>query len=165
MNAVNEIKPTLVLGLGNMLLRDEGIGVHVVAALRDVALPDSVEVVDGATAGLELLDVLEGRRKVVVVDAMGGDCAPGTVLRLAPEDLLPQAEPTVSLHEVGLFETLAVGRRIGVEPSEVVIIGARPFELDCGLELSASMRQLLPEIIDVVLKEVGIAGAKRREVA
>ena len=82
--------PTLVLGLGNVLLRDEGVGVRVVQALERVILPPDVEVFDGATAGVDLLDVLADRRKVVVINAIAGDSPPGTVLRLTPADLAPR---------------------------------------------------------------------------
>ena len=74
--------PMLVLGVGNILLRDEGIGVRVVEAMQKLDLPPEVELFDGATAGMDLLNVLADRRKVIVIDAIEGDYEPGTVLRL-----------------------------------------------------------------------------------
>ncbi len=147
--------PTLVLGLGNILLRDEGVGVRVVEAMEGLELPPDVELFDGGTAGLDLLDVLAHRRKVIVVDAVEGSSAPGTVLRLSPEDLVPQAAPTVSLHEVGFLETLTVARQLGIAPAEVVVLGIKPKEVSCGLDLSPEIARLIPRVIELVLADVG----------
>jgi hydrogenase maturation protease len=146
--------PTLVLGLGNILLSDEGVGVRVVEAMGQAALPPDVEILDGGTAGVDLLDTLADRRKVVVIDAIDGDIAPGTVLRLTPEELVPRHEPGVSLHDLGLVETLALARHLDASPEEVVIIGVRPHSVECGLELSAQIRELVPKIIELVMAEL-----------
>ncbi|MGD8450809.1 MAG: hydrogenase maturation protease [Phycisphaerae bacterium] len=146
--------PVLVLGLGNILLRDEGVGVRVIETLRERSRPEGVEFFDGATAGLDLLDVLADRRTVVVVDAIAGDYAPGTVLRLTPEDLLPSDHPGVSLHEMGILETLTVARHLGNAPHEVVIIGIKPFEVDYGLNLTDEMQRLMPDILALVSAEL-----------
>jgi len=150
--------PTLVLGLGNILLRDEGVGVRVVQAMERMALPREVEVFDGATAGVDLLDVLAERRKVVVIDAIAGDSPPGTVLRLTPADLAPRHERGVSLHDLGLLETLALAEQLNVSPEEVVIIGVKPHSVACGLELSPELARAVPQIIELVLAELEWAG-------
>ena len=128
--------PILVLGVGNILLRDEGVGVRVVEAMRNLQLPPGVELLDGATAGLDLLDALADRRKVVVIDAIEGSSEPGTVLRLGLEDLIPRDGHNVSLHEMGLLETITVAGHLGIAPQEVVVIGVKPYDMSCGLELS-----------------------------
>lgn len=145
---------TLVLGLGNILLRDEGIGVRVAQALEGVPLPPDVEVVDGATAGFGLLGLLANRRKVIVIDAIMADEQPGTVLRLSPEDLLPPPGQSLSLHDVGLLEALAAARQLGESPHEVVIFGVQPQVIECGLELSPALAGLVPRIIELVLAEL-----------
>jgi hydrogenase maturation protease len=152
-------RPILVLGLGNILLRDEGVGVHVVRALEHRTLPPNVEVVDGATAGFALVDVLADRRKVIVVDAIAADCAPGTVLRLTAADLAPQLATPLSLHEVGLAEALAATRQLGIAPQEVVVIGVRPDLVECGLELSPRISALVPRMVELVLAELGCVAA------
>lgn len=145
---------TLVLGLGNILLRDEGIGVRVVQAMEQAALPPDVEILDGGTAGVDLLDVLADRQKVVVIDAIDGELAPGTVLRLTPDELAPRREPGVSLHDLGLLETLAMARQLNAAPREVVIIGVKPYRVECGLDLTAEASRLVPRIVDLVLAEL-----------
>jgi len=146
--------PTLVLGVGNILLRDEGIGVRVVEAMAREGAPDGVELFDGATAGLDLLDALAGRRKVIVIDALDADCEPGTVLRLEPEELAPHPAQSVSVHDIGLMETLVVARQLGIAPESVVILGVRPAEVDCGLELSPQIAALVPRIVELVRAEL-----------
>lgn len=146
--------PLLVLGVGNILLRDEGVGVRVVEAMERMSLPPGVELFDGATAGLDLLDVLAHRRKVVIIDAVDGDCEPGTVLRLDLEDLAPQAGQGVSLHEIGLSEALRASKQLGIAPQEVVVLGVKPKNEDCGLELSPEIARLVPDIIEFVLAEL-----------
>ena len=153
--------PILVLGLGNILLRDEGIGVRVVEAMGSVNLSPGVEIIDGATAGFDLIDLLADRRKVIVIDAIDGQCEPGTVLRLNPEDLVPQDSRGVSLHEMGLLEALTAARQLGVAPDEVVIIGVQPNDVSCGLDLSPEMARLVPAIIGLVLAE--LEGAENKD--
>ena len=146
--------PTLVLGLGNILLRDEGVGVRVVQAMKQMRLPPDVEVFDGATAGVDLLDVLADRRRVVVIDAIAGDSPPGTVLRLTPDDLAPRHTRGVSLHDLGLVEALALAKQLNAYPEEVVIIGVKPHRVECGLELSPKTARMVPRIIEQVLVEL-----------
>lgn len=150
--------PTLILGLGNILLRDEGVGVHVIRALEMVALGADVELFDGATAGMDLLDVLSDRERVVVVDAIDAHVEPGTILRLRPEQLL--SGRGLSLHEAGLIDALIAARQMGVACGEVTIIGIRPFVVEWGLGLSAEMERLLPRLVAVVEMEAG-AGLPR----
>jgi hydrogenase maturation protease len=130
------------------------VGVRVIEAMQRVDLPPDVELFDGATAGLDLLDVLANRRKVIVIDAMDGEAAPGTVARLQPGDLAPQGSAGLSLHEIGLLETLLAAKRLGICPEEVVILGIKPKDLDCGLDLSPEIAALVPRIVDMVLSEL-----------
>lgn len=148
--------PILVLGLGNILLRDEGVGVRAVEAMQRLDLPRGVELFDGATAGLDLLDVLADRRKVIVIDAIEGEVDPGTVLRLGVDDLVPREGRGVSLHELGFMETLAVARRLGIAPQEVIVLGVKPKDVSWGLDLSPEIDRLVPEIVRHVVGELEV---------
>ncbi|MFH0981281.1 MAG: HyaD/HybD family hydrogenase maturation endopeptidase [Planctomycetota bacterium] len=152
--SVRKTCPTLVLGIGNILLRDEGVGVRVVEALARMELPPDVEVVDGGTAGLDLLEVLADRRKVIVIDAVEGNLEPGTVMRLGGADFVPRGGQSVSLHDIGLLETLLVARQLGIAPQEVVVFGIKPKEAGCGLALSPEVERVVPRVIESVLAEV-----------
>jgi len=159
-------KPILVLGIGNILLKDEGVGVHVVqameakAAVGEIHVPDDVEFFDGGTFGIDLVDTLVNRRKVIVVDAAQANAPPATVLRVRREDLAARSSADLSLHQVGLLETLTMARHLGGEPAEVVVIGIVPKDMSPGLELSPEVSLVVPHVIEMVLREIPGAGAR-----
>ncbi len=146
--------PVLVLGIGNILMGDEGVGVRVVEAMQGMDLPAGVELFDGATAGIDLLDVLAERRKVVVIDALDSDDEPGTVVRLTPDDLGPKSRVDLSAHELGLMEMLVMARHLGIAPGEVVVLGVRPDRVEASLELSPLIASLVPKVIELVFAEL-----------
>ncbi len=143
---------TLVVGMGNLIYRDEGVGVHVIEEMKKMELPPHVELLDIGTSTLDLIAYLDGVRKLIVIDAMKAGQTPGTLYRCRPEDLLPKEEGPVSLHEIGLLETLVIAKKKGLE-IDAVVIGVEPKVFDWGMELSKEVKDRLPEIIDAVLKE------------
>ena len=146
--------PILVLGIGNILLRDEGVGVRVIEQMQKMHLPDDVELVDGGTAGADLLDVLAERQKVIVIDAVQADCEPGTVLRFSADELLRPERTNMSLHELGLAEALTMTRQLECAPENVVVFGIKPKEIGCGLELSKEIAASVPKVVELVLAEI-----------
>jgi len=153
----------LVLGLGNILLKDEGIGVHIVQKLQELSLLDNVEVIDGGTAGLDILLSQEGLGKLVVIDAMRAGKKPGTIyktrLKSEEKDRLGkifsrEGKSKISLHQIGLGDALAAAEKINCAPGEIIIIGIEPKEIDYGLELTEEVKQRIPEIINTVLEEI-----------
>lgn len=145
---------TVVIGIGNILLKDEGVGVHAVRALQEEGLPPDVEVIDGGTATMELLSILQEADRVVVIDAVKGGGAPGTLYRVTPKELMGGGERPLSLHQVGLLEVLQMARQLGSQ-AEVVIIGVEPKEISWGMELTPEVEQKLPRVVEIVLKELG----------
>ena len=154
MSADGNRSPVLVLGIGNILLRDEGVGVRVIEQMQKIPLPDDVELIDGGTAGADLLDVLAERKKVIVIDAVQADCEPGTVLRFSVDDLVRPNGVGISLHELGLGGALAMTRQLGCEPKEVVVFGIKPKDMSCGLELSEQISAAVPKVVELVLEEI-----------
>jgi hydrogenase maturation protease len=167
----------LVLGIGNILLKDEGVGVHVVQTMADqvtkgmLRLPEEVELVDGGTFGIDLLDTIAGRRKVIVVDAVQVTAAEtaepsktlaGAILRFTAADLQQRQAADLSLHQIGLFETLTMAQQLGCAVGEVVILGIVPKTLESGLELSPEVVAAVPKVIELVLKEIRDAGFEPR---
>jgi len=146
--------PILVLGIGNILLRDEGVGVRAIEQMQKMHLPDDVELVDGGTAGADLLDVLSDRRKVIVIDAVQADCEPGTVLRFSADDLVHPDGVGMSLHELGLGEALTMTKQLGCAPEDVLVFGIRPKDIRCGLELSGEVEASVSKVIEFVLEEI-----------
>jgi hydrogenase maturation protease len=127
----------LVLGLGNILMRDEGLGVRVVEWLNHhYEFPSDVEVVDGGTLGLDLLPMVEDAQSLLVVDALEVGKSPGTIVQLRDEEVPAFMALKVSPHQTGLPDLLAAAQLRGRVPSEVVLLGAQIGDLGLGLEMS-----------------------------
>jgi len=142
-----------VVGVGNLLLKDEGIGVHIAHALQQIDIPYNVKIIDGGTSP-DLPDCLENVDKLIIIDAVKTGGQPGTIYRFHPYDMDIESEGIISLHELGLAQSLRMMRLMGNEPKETVTIGIEPKEIDWGTELSAELQQKIPEIINIVLGEI-----------
>ncbi len=140
-----------VVGIGNVLLGDEGIGCHVAQALEGVPLPD-VEIIDGGTCP-DVLELVDRADKLVIVDAVKGGGVPGQIYRFRPEDITVEQKRVLSLHDMSLMDSLKL-TQLWHSMGETVIIGIEPRELGWGLELSPELRQKMPQIIDAVLGEL-----------
>ena len=148
-------KRTVIVGVGNVLLKDEGIGVHVVRALQEMSLASpkgEVEVVDGGTSP-DAFDSAEGADKLIIVDAACGGGEPGTIYRFAPDDVSGEPKFLASLHDLGLLDSLRMMEAVGDPPRDTVIIGVEPAEVDWGLELTPVLRGKLPDVVRRVVEE------------
>lgn len=146
----------VVLGVGNVLLTDEGVGVKAIKELEKMGFPEGVEFIDGGTAGYGLIPMIEGAAKLIVVDAVDADAEPGTIYRFTPEDVAPERQsPEVrfSLHDVGLIEALQLAKFAGND-CETVIFGIQPKSLDWGLELTPEVEAKLPRLLELVAEEI-----------
>jgi hydrogenase maturation protease len=142
---------TLVLGVGNLLLADEGVGVHAVRALQREPLPDQVAALEVGTAFLDVLPEVGRADRIVVVDAMEGGGAPGTIYRV-PFDECAHPPVLASLHGLDLSRVFYLaGRSAG---PEAVVIGVEPACIGWGLELSPELQRAIPEIVAVVRREL-----------
>jgi len=142
----------MVLGLGNVLLGDEGFGVHVIHRLQQSELPDGVRIEEGGVEGLNLLGRLEGIKKLLVVDVMMIDIQPGE-LRLIKSEQMP-GEPgkqIVSFHQVGVLELMHLAELIGYQP-EVTFLVTRPEIMDWSMELSPKLRSAVDTAVEEVRK-------------
>jgi len=146
----------LILGLGNLLLRDEGVGVHTVNALTQRhRLPDGVRVVDGGTAGMDLLDLVAGCERLIVCDAVRSDEPPGSAFRIGGDDMAAFFAARISPHQIGLSDVLANLELLGERPAQITIVGIVPDDLGLGTELSAAGRRGMERGIDLILAELG----------
>jgi hydrogenase maturation protease len=146
-----------VVGIGNVLLRDEGIGCHVVHALERVPLP-GVEIIDGGTCP-DVLELLKDADKLVIVDAVKGGGTPGRIYRFHPEDITVEQHPLLSLHDMSLIDSLKL-MQLWHNIDEAIIIGVEPGEIGWGLELSPKLQESMPQIIDAILSELDDIGPK-----
>ncbi|HEX9020189.1 MAG TPA: HyaD/HybD family hydrogenase maturation endopeptidase [Nitrospirota bacterium] len=137
-------RPISVIGLGNILMRDEGVGVHVIRAFQErYDTPDGVEIVDGGTAGFDLLPLIEGRDKVLLVDAVNFGREPGAIDVLVNDEIPARFSTKASLHHLGLMDILSITKLAGSAPGELCLVGIQPKALEVGLDMT-------PEICDKV---------------
>jgi hydrogenase maturation protease len=151
----------LILGIGNILLSDEGAGVKAVWRLqRDYVMPPGVEILDGGTSGMELLGTIESRRRLFILDAISSDNAePGSVVRIDLSQDPGFFQNKISPHQLGLSEVLAVTQLTGTQPEHIVLYGIRPSSLDTGTELSPEAQSGISQALDMLvrdLEELGI---------
>lgn len=149
----------VVLGLGNILLRDEGVGVRVIEALAErYVLPPEIEVVDGGTAGMELLNVIAGCDHLLICDAVKDDAPPGTVIKLSDAEVPALFQTRFSPHQLGLADVLATLTLSDEAPRAVTLIGIVPLDLELGIELSLEIGaavEMAVEEVAAVLRELG----------
>jgi len=144
----------LVLGLGNVLLEDDGVGSAAVAQLLErFDAPAGVRVLDGGTLGLSLLPYFDEADSVVLVDAVRADGSPGTLVRLDGDDVGPAVATRLSPHQVGVADLLDGARWLDRYPRHVVLLGIVPQSIDLGLGLSPAVRASLPELVTLVVGE------------
>ena len=144
---------TLILGLGNPLRGDDGIGPRVIEEIVRRGLPEGVSSLDGGTGGFDLLNVLEGWKRVVVVDAADVGREPGQFVRFTPEQVRFIDTTSHSLHHAGLGEVLALADVLGQVLPEMVIFGVQPGKVGWGQGLSPAVEAALPALTDAVLEE------------
>lgn len=144
---------TLILGLGNIIMGDDGFGPRVIERLRSRRLPPSVTLLDGGTGGVDLLPRLEGVRNLIVVDAVDLGKAPGTVRRLTGEEM-PEEQSLLSPHQAGLPGLLQLAGLTGVLPERVVLWGVQPERVEPGLELTETMAAQVDAVVARVLDEI-----------
>lgn len=145
----------VVLGVGNLILADEGVGVRVVEALqREYAMPEGVEIIDGGTSGMELLDEMSNLDLLLVVDAIAAGKPPATLVTLRDAEVPVFFRRNLSPHAIGLSDVLASLEFMGAEPKESVIIGVQPVSMELSTELTPEIAALVPTLVQQVVDEL-----------
>lgn len=149
------MKRITVLGIGNILLQDEGFGVRVVEELqRRYRFPETVQVLDGGTLGMDLLRFITGTDRLLVIDAIDGGQPPGSFYRLTGEAVQAYFQDKVSLHELGLKDVLASLKVLDEPVAEVVIVGVQPAVLDLGLDLTPAVAAMVEPAVAAVIAQL-----------
>ncbi len=145
-----------VLGIGNILLTDEGFGVRVIEDLFDqYVFPDNVSIVEGGVLGIHLLGILSRADHLIVVDAVKNKQPPGTLYRLEKEELPERILMKNSLHQTDFLETLTLCQMIDQAPETIVVLGAEPSDIEThGVELTPVVAARVDEMVARVLQEL-----------
>jgi hydrogenase maturation protease len=147
---IGKLGKIAVLGMGNALLKDEGVGIHLIRSLKDLPGLESVDLIDGGTSP-GAVDLVRDADRLIVVDAAYGGGEPGSIYCLTPEQIKNQ-KPS-SIHELNVLHMLWNLYIMGESP-DITIIGIEPKETDWGLDLSPELEERLPRITEFVLKTI-----------
>lgn len=150
------MKKTLILGVGNYILSDDGLSVHVLERLQaDNLIPDEIQMIDGGTCGLDLLQYLEGVSNLIIIDAIKTrDGIPGSIIRLDGDKVPAYLSVKISPHDIGLPDLLATAKLRDLYPEKIVVFGIQPASLELGVELSPEVAANVESLIELIQKEV-----------
>lgn len=149
----------LVLGVGNVLCSDDGLGAVAVSRLaQQYDWPDGTRVMDGGTLGLSLLPYLEDARAVILVDAVRDEAAPGSLVRSEGDEVAPAVLHRLLPHQIGVADLLAAARWRGWHPTKLVLLGLVPETLEPGLGRSPAVEASLPALVERIVEEARTLG-------
>ena len=153
------VRKVLILGLGNILFQDEGLGVRAAECLQACnSIPEDVQVLDGGTLGLSLLPFLDDVTHLLILDTVDAGQPPGTLVRLEGKAIPVALSHKLSMHQVGLQELLVAGSLTGSLPENIVLWGVQPETIDWGLGLTNPVENALEQLVDSVLNELANLG-------
>jgi len=158
--ATHRKEKILILGVGNVLLNDEGVGVHIAQKMINLDLPPEVRVVEGGTDGFGLMHLILEADRLILIDAVKGGDAPGSIYRFDLEDCPPYPDPyKTSVHQISILEVIHLADLIGSTPA-TTIIGIEPKSTDMGMTLSPEVEARIPRIIELVREEITRGSAR-----
>lgn len=149
------MKNIVVIGIGNILLKDDGVGVYVIRQLENENLSSTIELVDGGTSTLDTLSYFLEYNKVIIVDCLKAGHKPGTMYKINPEEIKNYKKENLSIHDVQILDVVKIANMMGKFP-EVVIFGIEPQVISLDTELSENMKNKIPEIIKHIKAELNI---------
>jgi hydrogenase maturation protease len=148
---MNKVDKVIIIGIGNLLLMDEGIGIHVINELERHKLPENVDIYDGGTGGFKLIDLMHEAKRVIFIDAVETGKAPGTITTFKSKDVRSiYPKKKYSLHDTDLLEVIKMVELLD-NPPEIEIVGVQPKIINYGLAPSKELRDVMPDIINTML--------------
>jgi hydrogenase maturation protease len=156
MEKAETVKKTVILGVGNLLLRDEGVGVHAAVNLQDYPLPENFEVIEGGTDGFKLFHIIMEADRLIVVDCVKGGDEPASIYRFDIDDFdhFPDIYKT-SVHQISITEVVNLSGTMRTPP-RTTIVGVEPEEISMSMELSPKIKAKLPKVLEIVLETAGL---------
>jgi hydrogenase maturation protease len=151
--------PVLVLGMGNVLLEDEGLGIHALKLLQQrYRFSPDVEFLDGGTSGMSLVDQISSRAYLLVLDAVQTGEPPGTLVKMSDQDVPVYFGTKVTFHQLGLSDVLASLALSDEQPAHITVLGLVPDSLELSLEPSEKIRSRLDELVEAAAAELEALG-------
>jgi hydrogenase maturation protease len=145
----------VVLGIGNTILTDEAAGVRAVEALaQEYKVPSNVQLIDGGTSGMEMLEDLSNLDFLIVIDVVKTGGAPGTVVKIAGEDIPVFFRKKLSPHQIALPDVLASLELLDTMPKEIIVLGVEPISLELGMEMTATVAERVPQLAKMAASEL-----------
>lgn len=144
----------LILGVGNLLLADDGFGVHVVNELRNIPFPPGITLIEAGIVSHQLIPDLHDADLLIFIDAVEAGDTPGSIFRFRPEDMRFMSNLKTSLHEMSLMDVLHMTELTGKRP-ESIIIAVQPRDVkSASMELTDEIRGVIPKVIDLIIEEL-----------
>lgn len=144
----------VILGLGNPLFSDEGVGIHLIQRLMHEEISEKADLIDGGTDALSLLGIVEESEHLLVIDAIDGDEPPGSLYCLENEQISMRLEKRMSAHQIGFQEVLTLARLRGRLPAQIILLGIQPQSLDWGTELTSTAAGALPQLRTMIYDQI-----------
>ncbi len=149
----------VVLGIGNTILTDEAAGVRAVELLEQhYQMPDNVLVIDGGTSGMEMIEDLSDLDFLIVIDVVKTGAAPGTVVKIAGDEIPVFFRRKLSPHQIALPDVLASLELLDAMPKEIVVLGVEPISLELGMEMTPSIAEQVPVLVEMAVAELRARG-------
>ena len=144
----------LILGVGNLLLRDDGFGVHLINSLKGTALPGNVELLEAGTVSHQLIPLLHEIDHLIVIDVVEAGDTPGALFRFSPDDMKFPVELKASLHQISLVDVLNMAALTGSKP-KTIIIGVQPKDVSSwSMELNEELIAVIPRVQELIFEEL-----------
>ncbi|RKX96701.1 MAG: hydrogenase [Spirochaetes bacterium] len=147
-------KRIAVVGVGNILMGDEGFGVRVIQYLKEKSIPNNVSLIDAGTWFFNIAGSLTDFDRVIVVDIAKGGKDPGTIYRFYEKDIKSNSEESISLHDFGVIESLNLERLVRKMPDDIIFYGIEPERIELSMDLSDKLKPLVQKVAEEIIKEV-----------
>jgi len=152
---------TVVIGIGNLIKSDDGVGVHAIRQLEG-RVPRDVQLVEGSIYCADLFCFLDGKSKAIFIDAIHAEEEPGAIFRFSPDEVKQKTSVPLSIHDFGLYELIQTSRLMGQCPEEITIFAVQVDHTEFGDKLTEAVAAAVPRVCELVLEELGVAPEDKR---
>ena len=150
-----------VIGIGNILMKDEGVGCHAAnLLLSEYEFEPEITIIDAGTTGTDLLPYLEEHDRIIILDAVEFEQEPGFIGSIENDDILARLTTKMSMHHMGITDVLSTAKLLDIVPSQLFLLGMQPKDLSVGMELTEEIRKRLPRMLEVAIMKLEEWGVK-----